>query len=839
MSNPPNIGKFQCCIIKTGVKKLKQHTTLLSLLLLVAATAGVFWQFFLKGLSLFPGNYLLAWFEPYKTDNINASGSFILLAHKPVAEDAFKLIYPFKVLAVGLMKHLQFPLWNPYNGAGMPLLAAINPGYFDPFNLLYFIFSSPFAWTLVIILQTILIAVFTYLYAKSIKQNNYAAIFAAVIFTLSGAVVTRLTFSVFTLGLALLPLCLYLLEKYREKSQIKYLTALALAIGVLLISTHLQYAVYILAFVGIYWLVRGKYEMTAAGLKNFLLPLPFVLLGLGLAAVQLVPTFELFRYANLNTNSSSFIFNQSLVPVIHLVTILIPNYFGSPATYNFWGPIEYIETAVYLGLIPCLFVCLALLKLKDKVVGQLVKLFFITAFLTLLICLRLPFIPWLYSLNLPFFSIGVPTRIFFLTSFSLTILAGFGFNYLLELKSSRKKLLTMISIFSILAGLFFVFTVVNLHSACPTTALNCRVTALRNTLIELGGFVALLVLIFAYFIFGSKKSLPKRLLPLLMILIVYLLGFYNAYKFLPFSPQNTFFPQNQVVNRILQIAKTNRVFAVGDAGIIPNFATDLHFYDTGYIDPLYIKRYGELISYANTGVFPPPLFRSDVNIRNDATLSATLQAKRERLFTLLNVNYLLYKNNELAPSSSNTVVWKNSQWTIVQRTKTLPRVYLVNKLILAHSAKVDLQTLFSPSFNPAETVVVEQNFPGLAEIMKSGQTGNASIKSYNENNVSITTNSPVESFLVLADNYYPGWKAFVDGKAVPVYRTDYTLRGVAVSAGKHNVYFVYDPLSFKLGLLLSVFSGIVILILFLGILLKSRNKLPLLNYLKIMLLYFL
>jgi uncharacterized membrane protein YfhO len=53
--------------------------------------------------------------------------------------------------------------------------------------------------------------------------------------------------------------------------------------------------------------------------------------------------------------------------------------------------------------------------------------------------------------------------------------------------------------------------------------------------------------------------------------------------------------------------------------------------------------------------------------------------------------------------------------------------------------------------------------------------------------------------LVLSDTYYPGWKVFVDGSPEKIYQADYNLRAVFLGAGTHQVKFVYDPVSFKLG----------------------------------------
>ena len=362
------------------MKKIKTNRqTILSFLLLIVGILSLFWQFFLNKLFLFPGNYLLAWFEPYKTDNF--SGNFISLAHKPIAEDTFKLIYPFKVFALELFGHLQIPLWNPYNGSGMPFLAAINSGYLDPFNVLYLFLPNHLAWTSIIVIETMLIGIFTFLYAKSIKLGNIASFLTAIVFVLSGAVITRISFSIFALGIACLPLSLYALEKYEQNSQPKYLLLLTLGVSVLLFSTHLQYSFYILAFVIFYWILKLKNKNIQDGIRKVFLPPIFIVLGLTIAAIQLIPTIELFKYANLNPESSAFIFNNALIPIKNLITILIPNYYGNPSTYNYWGTGDYIETALYLGLIPCLFAFFSILNINKNKNSSLIKFYLLVIFL--------------------------------------------------------------------------------------------------------------------------------------------------------------------------------------------------------------------------------------------------------------------------------------------------------------------------------------------------------------------------------------------------------------------------------------------------------------------------
>jgi len=80
--------------------------------------------------------------------------------------------------------------------------------------------------------------------------------------------------------------------------------------------------------------------------------------------------------------------------------------------------------------------------------------------------------------------------------------------------------------------------------------------------------------------------------------------------------------------------------------------------------------------------------------------------------------------------------------------------------------------------------------------------------SESNNRLVLQATAEENSLLVLSDTYYPGWKAFVDGKKTKIYRADYTFRAIPLSAGPNRVEFVYDPLSFKLGALFT-FLGII------------------------------
>ncbi len=86
------------------------------------------------------------------------------------------------------------------------------------------------------------------------------------------------------------------------------------------------------------------------------------------------------------------------------------------------------------------------------------------------------------------------------------------------------------------------------------------------------------------------------------------------------------------------------------------------------------------------------------------------------------------------------------------------------------------------------------------------------LKRYQPNRLEIETRNPAQSFLVLSEVFYDGWEARVDGQPTKIYRTNYTLRGVVVPPGEHQIEFVYRPRSFRLGLM-GLAAGFLVLLI--------------------------
>jgi hypothetical protein len=278
-----------------------------------------------------------------------------------------------------------------------------------------------------------------------------------------------------------------------------------------------------------------------------------------------------------------------------------------------------------------------------------------------------------------------------------------------------------------------------------------------------------------------------------------ILGFYNSYKFLPFTPTKNILPTNAVIQALQTYTHDARFFGLGSAGLAADFATYYHIYDPNYYDPLHNKEYAELIEYANSESIHS-LTRSDVAIMNTVKLDDRASLRRNRLFELLSVKYLLYKKGELT-NKLQEAIWENDQWVLVHNHDALPRAYAVNDVLGMNDKHQLLSLLFSQEFDPKKQVLLENSIPINPSLNTKSKT---TIRSYKEDEVVIDVNTDSDTMIVVTDTYYPGWQAFVDGQETKIYRANYALRALVAPKGIHTIVMKYNPFSFRLGVFMSL-----------------------------------
>ena len=130
-------------------------------------------------------------------------------------------------------------------------------------------------------------------------------------------------------------------------------------------------------------------------------------------------------------------------------------------------------------------------------------------------------------------------------------------------------------------------------------------------------------------------------------------------------------------------------------------------------------------------------------------------------------------------------------------------------------AAKELQALGSTQLR--DTAVVPQAAVAAVGAVQADTTSRITLTKYTNDEIEYSTTSNTPQFAVFSEVYYPaGWKATIDGKEVPIIKTNYFMRGLVVPAGKHAVKFAFEPPTIKKGLTISYISSILVVLLVLG-----------------------
>ena len=108
--------------------------------------------------------------------------------------------------------------------------------------------------------------------------------------------------------------------------------------------------------------------------------------------------------------------------------------------------------------------------------------------------------------------------------------------------------------------------------------------------------------------------------------------------------------------------------------------------------------------------------------------------------------------------------------------------------------------------------------------LKGTTAASAKIARYENAQVMIRASLDAAGILVLADSFYPGWNAYVDGKREEILRANLFFRAVALPAGEHIVEFRYEPRSFKIGLVISVTTIFALIVTTVICVLRKRRE---------------
>jgi hypothetical protein len=159
-------------------------------------------------------------------------------------------------------------------------------------------------------------------------------------------------------------------------------------------------------------------------------------------------------------------------------------------------------------------------------------------------------------------------------------------------------------------------------------------------------------------------------------------------------------------------------------------------------------------------------------------------------------------------------IWEDDLQVVYEDLDARPLAYLVSSWETAASPDQARQQLLA-SRPQDNTVVVERD--GAASPVDARRSGPNRLRE-----AQVARDTPVQTtvtlpdkdggLLVLNDSYYPGWRAFIGARQERILRVNGAFRGVRVPPGADTVRFVYDPVSYRIGLWTSLITAAVLVL---------------------------
>lgn len=770
---------------------------------------------------------------------------------------------PWVVQAASTIEAGALPLWNPLVGMGAPLLANYQSALIYPPNWLVLASAALggagwAAWMLtwLVTLHLIWAGLGMFLLARRIGLSSLAGALCGLSFSLSGYLVSRSGFISINAAVSWMPwMLLAVTWLVTGKTTFVKVITTGMVSAMLLFIGHAQTAWYSILFsfawaAIITWQTGHPHDVDSGGaagtVYGYTLRLVLakwaalaISLGLGvcLAAIQLLPTAELLFQSQRSTAVEfEYAMTYSFWPW-RFLTLLVPGLFGSPVSGDYWGYGNYWEDALYIGVFPLFLAIsvvigrvLGLIRRKKKATDTPAREnyplnngleIFLICMMTISFLFALgkntPVFPWLYF-NIPTFAIfQAPTRFSIWAVISLILLAGIGLDRLTR-PERRALYWTRLGTagagaITLGAGLAWYF----LGDISPTFL---RATALFGLFAVTAGMITLSAP--RRTADGSHPNIKPSIWGWIILVI---LGFdlvVASWNLNPGIQREFYDAESQSASVLRGLAGNLRIY------LSPGDEYDLKFnrfmrFDSFWIDEKWSNLRETLLPNVQIldGLASVSNFDPLVTARFARWMEMLAQldnssepARLKRFLNLMGVGAVEYLSLDAALGIDYQTIENSS------RVSWVPCAQIVRD-------EEQAWELLAGGQIDSERVVILENRTENPSSICSNDTQMASISLIDDRptRIHMQVSALHSGWLVLSDQWYPGWTAQIDGQETSVYRANYLFKAVNVPAGEHQVAWIYRPLSFVVGLLISALSWVIIGIFWLSYLLRIwRNR---------------
>ena len=687
--------------------------------------------------------------------------------------DLYAEVVPRLEFAYRALRQGHIPLWNPYQLSGTPFLATQQHGVLYPLNLAHLLLPLPLALSVTAVLHYWIAAVSTAVLARDLGASRSAALLSAIGFTLSGAMFLRLYLPPHLYAASWLPAQLLLAHRmYDSGVTVPRIVALAAVCGLQILGGYAQYSVFA-AYVLVAWLfwklLTGRAGPTGRAAAALVAAAALALL---LAAAQLLPTAELLlespRRPGLLDDSNMR--GQDFRAIVRV--LLLPS------------PLPGVPGEASIGLL------VLFLAVIGATAGRSLRE---RGFLVLGIALALPLAqgvegplyPWLRSL--PAYGwFREPHRILVVVTLLTSLLAAAGLDSLARATTRREVVRRSVPALVVLAALagFLLQAQPSLLTPAPwRRALWVAGALVAAACVSRGSWRAFAVAALAVAELVSLHRNPVAL-P------------HTDPRLFEASPEAVrFLREHQGTARTLVAEGLYRAFQF-QVQPLPKTGMMAGLYAIGDYENLYSRRYALYLGALQRRGPLPRAWQGRV-FGNAATLN-------RRLLDLTGCCFVLASPVQpfVRPGAPEyPLLHRDPSASVLSNPTALPRAYLVHRAVPVDGVEEALRKLRNPLFPYRTAITIEGIDGGPVELPAA--PGSVAIEAYEPERVVLRVGAESEAFVVLSDQYYPGWTARLDGESVPIHRANGVFRTVRVPAGQHRLEFVYAPLSFRLGAAIS------------------------------------
>lgn len=697
----------------------------------------------------------------------------------------------------------RIPLWNPWVGMGAPLVANYQSAiFYPPYWFLLIIYAIAgikwMSWsvTIVVVFHLILSGLGTARLLEELEKGELAQIIAGLAYSLSGYLVARSSFLSINAAAAWLPwILLYSLKVVRGKKA--SFGSLILVMAFQLLAGHAQTTWYSILLAGIWVLFfvinnyQGK-DRIGLGWRAISKYVSAGLLAAGLSAIQLIPTAE---YLLQSQRSGEYGFAEAMTYSFwpwRFLTLIVPNLFGNPGAGNYWGYGNYWEDAVYVGLMPLLIglgVVARSVWIRSKN-GQsnksrnlVIFLGFIVGISFLLALGDNTFLfPFLYK-NIPTFgSFQAPTRFSLWAEISLAILAGIGIDQLLPVEGRRKYWMRLAAAgcVAVIGGALIGWKFL------PDVETTFFIPIGLAGLFGLG--TALLILYKPAVTDRYQDKIWSGLLVLLIAVDLWIAGW-------GLNPGIgiDFYGVDQ------EERKSSRIYI--DQGLEYDLKFNKYFrFETFWPEVPWNEMHQDLVPNL------PMLKRLETVNNFDPLVPAQFSkwlaefnhlepGRQGQMAGLMNIGQIFYQSGDMVES----VEFLSGE--------EYGEVWIAERIDINEDEEKILEKIIHSREELERKVILTSSPTVLNSNCQDQGAGEAQVNFKKPGYININTNLTENSWVFWSQSWYPGWIAVIDGvKKVEVEKANYLFQAVCIPAGEHVVEFIYRPLSFTVGWVISALT---------------------------------